>query len=71
MILGWHRQDLNDPVGEFDQTIRLVGQFQVLLDAPEALQRIKVDLGLVVGKFQAHGWSAKVDCHGFAPVVIQ
>lgn len=51
MILGWHRQDLNDPVGEFDQTIRLVGQFQVLFDAPEALECIEVDLSIIIGEF--------------------
>jgi hypothetical protein len=48
MFIGWHREDLDRAVGEFNQSPAVVGQLEVLLFGPEALDWSQIQNSVVV-----------------------
>jgi hypothetical protein len=58
-----HGQGLDHAIGVFDQSIGLVRQRQILLDTPEPLQRLQIDVGVFIRPDHTQQWGACVDCH--------
>jgi hypothetical protein len=44
MIAGWHRKHLNHAVRKLNQMIRLITQFEVLLNTPQALEGFQIQV---------------------------